>query len=100
MVVLDGVALPFYVTERFVTPDFEEAMEYWPNYARHVIHSKGKPRSPQEYLLTLTKIVERAKVYDDNRTSERILQRVTEHFGLAQVTAWFQQVNQFRGIIK
>lgn len=89
-VVLDNVVLPLRLSADFITPDFEDAMAYWPTYARLCISRQIVPRPARPYLLLLIKEVVKAGCRP-GRTDDEWLRRIAEHFGLEKMGDWFTQ---------
>lgn len=85
--IINGVAIPVDL-ERFIAPDLEEALKYYPSYLRH-----GGTQPIQPYLLCVVKAYawhERDR--HGNRVDEDdILQQFFRHVGLPAVFELFQQ---------
>ena len=91
--VLQGIAIPVDF-ERFISPDLEQAMEYYPYYLRH-----GGTWKIQPYLC---EIVRQFAVYESKSgraeswggfeaAKDEVLKQFFRHVGIARVMADFKE---------
>jgi CRISPR/Cas system endoribonuclease Cas6 (RAMP superfamily) len=84
--VIDGVALPVNL-ERFIPPDLEDALKYYPDYLRH-----GGTQDIQPYLLCVVKAYAQYERQRGNTVDEdQILLSFFRHAGLSALFVLFQQ---------
>ena len=74
---IHNMAIP--LADRFITPDLEQTLNYYPFYQK----SCGKPLSFQAYLLRVCKHLDQHRDETDEPLITDWLRRYLDHFGLA-----------------
>lgn len=84
-IIYHEVELPGYFSEEFITPDFHQLVEFYPEYVKDA--QTDQPFSFQGYLLRICKDLE-IKKCREGRTSEQWMKRFMEHYGLDYFAAY------------
>ena len=84
--VIDGIAIPIDLN-RFIAPELEDALKYYPSYLRH-----GGRQPIQPYILCVVKAYAKFEKQHNRKVDEDdILRQLLRHIGMSALSALFQQ---------
>lgn len=78
--VVHTVELPVEFSDRFVTPDFQQLFDFYPEYERKAKLAGKKPFRFSAYLMYICEKLEKLQLRE-GRTAEVWLSRCFQHFG-------------------
>jgi len=91
-IIMQGIEIPVPKSRElsdFLTPDWTEVVEFYPEFCRQVVAKEDvneEPWDPQPYLLMFANELARKKVRE-GRDADAWMQRLMEHFGLPWLMA-------------
>lgn len=86
--VIENVAIPLDLSDKFIPPDLKKAVEYYPNFIR----ISGLSWPIRAYFLRLLKEIDETRPggYDGQVAGSRFI----EYYGLSTVEKWFKELDR------
>ena len=79
--IVDNIAIPLELNDRFIPPDLEDALQYYPNFSRY----SQKGWSIKTYLCAILKEID--KNHPNGYNGDKAFGEFMTHVGLARVKA-------------
>lgn len=92
--ILHNVVLPLNLDDRFIPPDLEAALEYYPSYARHT----GSPWSVQAYLCWILKQIDLR--HPNGYDGDRAFSEFWSHVGKERVLELLRSATRAEGVVE
>ena len=97
-ITVQGIKIPVprdREVQDFMTPDWHDLIEFYPEFCRHVVSRGEEPWPPQPWMLTICKELVRLKARE-GRDADRWMKRMIHHFGLNWLADKVEQMSAAR----